>query len=168
MKTGFITVFKPSYPGKMSWIRPWYSWMFDLKNNCNLTSLWINELTFSVHMKCYAILYKHVTVHKKAKFLWDISKHYIATLFSVEEFVRVLIASRLSQRVQALSCIQNYRMASSTDSRSICWNNSEVTYTSGVNACVRCVWNKLLWNCEFVWWWLQRKNRILEYWLQFL
>lgn len=47
-------------------------------------------LTFSVHMKCYAILYKHVTVHiKKAKFLWDISKHYIATLFSVEEFVRV-------------------------------------------------------------------------------
>lgn len=30
-------------------------------------TLWINELTFSVHMKCYAILYKHVTVHKKKK-----------------------------------------------------------------------------------------------------
>lgn len=55
-----------------------------------LTSRITVTLLLSVHMKCYAILYKHVTVHiKKSKFLWDISKHYIATLFSVEEFVRV-------------------------------------------------------------------------------
>lgn len=89
-------------------------------------------LTFSVHMKCYAILYKHVTVHIKKQSFYGIYLNIIQQPSflsrNLYEFSRgerqilasSMIASRLSQRVQALSCIQNYRTASSTDSRSIC------------------------------------------------